>query len=82
MQDDEISSKSAEVESLKEQVADQDDLLLAAKRDCDSLQAEIARIQTENDSAKVPYYKTNDILFTVLIPYSMPYRNISIFQYL
>ena len=55
MQDDEISSKSAEVESLKEQVADQDDLLLAAKRDCDSLQAEIARIQTGNDSAKVPY---------------------------
>ena len=41
------------MESFKEQVADQEELLLASKRDCDALQAEIARIQTENDSAKV-----------------------------
>ncbi|XP_067931316.1 kinesin heavy chain-like [Watersipora subatra] len=50
--DDEISAKTTEVESFKEQVADQEELILASKRDCDALQAEIARIQTENDSAK------------------------------
>ena len=43
------------MESFKEQVADQEELLLASKRDCDALQAEIARIQTENDSAKVNF---------------------------
>jgi len=32
---------------------DQEELLIASKRDCDALQAEIARIQGENDSAKV-----------------------------
>lgn len=51
--DDEIQARTAEVQSYKEQVVDQDELYQATKRDNDALQAEINRIQAENESTKV-----------------------------
>lgn len=54
--DDEIQARTAEVQSYREQVVDQEELYVATKRDNDALQAEIGRIQIENESTKVSYW--------------------------
>lgn len=50
--DEEINQQSQFVETLKEQICDQEDLIANARRDYESLQVEMTRIQQENESAK------------------------------
>ena len=59
--DDEIQTKTQDIELLNEQLNDQEELLVSARRDCETLQSEINRIQSENDAAKVCrlYYPNN-----------------------
>ncbi|XP_064613809.1 kinesin heavy chain-like [Liolophura sinensis] len=50
--DEEINNQSQLIEKLKEQMLEQEDLISASRRDYDSLQAEMNRIQGDNESAK------------------------------
>lgn len=50
--DDEINQHSQLAEKLKEQMLEQEELIAATRRDYEVLQAEMARIQAENDAAK------------------------------
>lgn len=50
--DEEINQQSQYVEKLKEQMLEQDELIAATRRDYEALQAEMNRIQQENESAK------------------------------
>ncbi|XP_061193729.1 kinesin heavy chain-like isoform X1 [Saccostrea echinata] len=50
--DEEINELSQMIERLKEQMLEQEDLITMGKRDYDSLQQEMTRIQADNDSAK------------------------------
>ena len=51
-QDEEINQQSQLVEKLKEQMMEQEELIGATRRDYESLQQEMNRIQAENESAK------------------------------
>ncbi|XP_077979349.1 kinesin heavy chain-like isoform X2 [Glandiceps talaboti] len=48
----EIDSQSQLIEKLKQQMLDQEELIAATRRDYDSIQREMSRLQAENDSAK------------------------------
>nr|CAG4638948.1 EOG090X014G [Daphnia magna] len=50
--DEEINQQSQLVEKLKEQMMEQEELIGATRRDYESLQQEMNRIQAENESAK------------------------------
>eukprot|EP00079_Xenopus_tropicalis_P020625 XP_012811741.1 PREDICTED: kinesin heavy chain isoform X2 [Xenopus tropicalis] len=50
--DDEINQQSQLVEKLKQQMLDQDELLISTRGDNDKVQMELSRLQSENDSAK------------------------------
>ncbi|XP_076837119.1 kinesin-1 heavy chain-like isoform X2 [Brachyhypopomus gauderio] len=50
--DDEINQQSQLVEKLKQQMLDQEELLASSRRDFDSLQAELTRLQLENEASK------------------------------
>lgn len=50
--DEEINQQSQYVEKLKDQIMDQEELIANARRDYETLQAEMTRIQQENESAK------------------------------
>lgn len=50
--DDEIDKYSQHVEKLKEQMLEQEELISSSRRDNELLQAEMSRIQQENESAK------------------------------
>ena len=50
--DEEINQHSQFVEKLKEQIMDQEELIVNSRRDYESLQTEMTRIQQENESAK------------------------------
>ncbi|KAK2167750.1 hypothetical protein NP493_1263g00005 [Ridgeia piscesae] len=50
--DDEINNQCQLAEKLNEQMLEQEELIAATRRDFENLQAEMARIQAENDSAK------------------------------
>ncbi|KAB7506144.1 Kinesin heavy chain, partial [Armadillidium nasatum] len=50
--DEEINQQSQLAEKLKEQMLEQEELIAATRRDYEVLQAEMARIQEENDAAK------------------------------
>ncbi|BFZ02552.1 hypothetical protein BsWGS_05591 [Bradybaena similaris] len=50
--DDEINSQGQLIEKLKEQMLEQEELIANCRRDYDSSQAEMARIQADNESAK------------------------------
>ncbi|GAB0093254.1 Kinesin-like protein [Sergentomyia squamirostris] len=50
--DEEINQHSQYVEKLKEQIMDQEELIANTRRDFESLQTEMTRIQQENESAK------------------------------
>ncbi|XP_064087210.1 kinesin heavy chain-like isoform X1 [Macrobrachium nipponense] len=50
--DEEINQQSQLAEKLKEQMLEQEELIAATRRDYEVLQAEMSRIQAENDSAK------------------------------
>ncbi|KAJ8396081.1 hypothetical protein AAFF_G00021540 [Aldrovandia affinis] len=50
--DDEINQQSQLAEKLKQQMLDQDELLASSRRDHDNLQAELTRLQLENDASK------------------------------
>ncbi|KAK3587814.1 hypothetical protein CHS0354_019680 [Potamilus streckersoni] len=50
--DDEINNMAQLIENLKQQMLDQEELLTQTRRDYDSTQQEMARIQADNDSAK------------------------------
>ncbi|XP_030629115.1 kinesin-1 heavy chain isoform X2 [Chanos chanos] len=50
--DDEINQQSQLVEKLKQQMLDQEELLASSRRDHDNLQAELTRLQMENDASK------------------------------
>jgi kinesin family protein 5 len=50
--DDEIQSASQMSERLKQQMAEQEELIKAAKLDYETAQAEMSRIQSENEAAK------------------------------
>ncbi|MFT7809553.1 kinesin-1 heavy chain [Arapaima gigas] len=50
--DDEINQQSQLVEKLKQQMLDQEELLASSRRDHDNLQAELNRLQTENEASK------------------------------
>lgn len=50
--DDEINNTSQMIERLKEQMMEQEELISSGKKDYDVLQQEMARIQTDNESAK------------------------------
>lgn len=52
LQDEEINQQSQLVEKLKEQMMEQEELIGATRRDYESLQQEMNRIQAENESAK------------------------------
>lgn len=51
-QDEEINQQSQLVEKLKEQMMEQEELIGATRKDYESLQQEMNRIQAENESAK------------------------------
>uniref|UniRef100_A0A8C9WSB4 Kinesin-like protein n=1 Tax=Scleropages formosus TaxID=113540 RepID=A0A8C9WSB4_SCLFO len=51
-QDDEINQQSQLVEKLKQQMLDQEELLASSRRDHDNLQAELNRLQAENEASK------------------------------
>lgn len=50
--DDEINQQSQLVEKLKQQMLDQEELLASSRRDHDNLQAELSRLQLENEASK------------------------------
>ncbi|XP_037535745.1 kinesin heavy chain [Nematolebias whitei] len=50
--DDEINHQSQMVEKLKEQMLDQEELLASSRGDGERVQAELCRLQTENELAK------------------------------
>ncbi|KAG8452538.1 hypothetical protein GDO86_004356, partial [Hymenochirus boettgeri] len=50
--DDEINQHSQLVEKLKQQMLDQDELLISTRGDNDKVQRELSRLQSENDFAK------------------------------
>ncbi|XP_063808419.1 kinesin heavy chain isoform X3 [Pseudophryne corroboree] len=50
--DDEINQQSQLVEKLKQQMLDQDELLVSTRGDNDKVQMELSRLQSENDCAK------------------------------
>ncbi|CAJ0940320.1 unnamed protein product, partial [Ranitomeya imitator] len=50
--DDEINQQSQLVEKLKQQMLDQDELLISTRGDNDKVQMELTRLQSENDCAK------------------------------
>ncbi|XP_061110071.1 kinesin-1 heavy chain-like isoform X2 [Conger conger] len=50
--DDEINQQSQLAEKLKEQMLDQEELLACSRKDYDSLQAELNRLQMENEASK------------------------------
>lgn len=50
--DEEINQHSQYVEKLKEQILEQDELIASTRRDYETLQGEMNRIQQENESAK------------------------------
>uniref|UniRef100_A0AAY5EP68 Kinesin-like protein n=1 Tax=Electrophorus electricus TaxID=8005 RepID=A0AAY5EP68_ELEEL len=50
--DDEINQQSQLVEKLKQQMLDQEELLASSRRDFDNLQAELSRLQVENEASK------------------------------
>lgn len=50
--DEEINQQSQYAEKLKEQIMDQEELITNARKDYESLQSEMTRIQQENESAK------------------------------
>ncbi|KPP75450.1 kinesin-1 heavy chain-like, partial [Scleropages formosus] len=50
--DDEINQQSQLVEKLKQQMLDQEELLASSRRDHDNLQAELNRLQAENEASK------------------------------
>jgi len=52
LSDDEINNQSQMIERLKEQMMEQEELITSGKKDYDVLQQEMARIQTDNESAK------------------------------
>lgn len=52
MQDDEIQAASQLAERIKQQMAEQEELIRTGKNDYEQLQAEMQRIQGENDAAK------------------------------
>ncbi|XP_071990976.1 kinesin heavy chain isoform X2 [Engystomops pustulosus] len=50
--DDEINQQSQLVEKLKQQMLDQEELLISTRGDNDKVQMELSRLQSENDCAK------------------------------
>ncbi|XP_060048485.1 kinesin-1 heavy chain [Erinaceus europaeus] len=50
--DEEINQQSQLVEKLKTQMLDQEELLASTRRDQDNMQAELSRLQAENDASK------------------------------
>uniref|UniRef100_A0A8C0UVX5 Kinesin-like protein n=1 Tax=Cyanistes caeruleus TaxID=156563 RepID=A0A8C0UVX5_CYACU len=52
IKDEEINQQSQLVEKLKTQMLDQEELLASTRRDQDNLQAELNRLQAENDASK------------------------------
>ncbi|XP_068605314.1 kinesin-1 heavy chain [Brachionichthys hirsutus] len=50
--DEEINQQSQLAEKLKQQMLDQDELLASSRRDHDNLQAELNRLQAENEASK------------------------------
>lgn len=50
--DEEINQQSQLVEKLKQQMLDQEELLVSTRRDQDNLQAELSRLQLENEASK------------------------------
>lgn len=50
--DDEINQQSQLVEKLKQQMLDQEELLVSTRGDNDKVQMELSRLQSENDCAK------------------------------
>ncbi|XP_063283580.1 kinesin heavy chain isoform X3 [Pelobates fuscus] len=50
--DDEINQQSQLVEKLKQQMLDQEELLISTRGDNDKVQLELSRLQSENDCAK------------------------------
>ncbi|RXN07049.1 kinesin-1 heavy chain isoform X1 [Labeo rohita] len=50
--DDEINQQSQLAEKLKQQMLDQEELLASTRRDHDNLQAELTRLQMENEASK------------------------------
>ncbi|KAH0501610.1 Kinesin-1 heavy chain [Microtus ochrogaster] len=50
--DEEINQQSQLVEKLKTQMLDQEELLASTRRDQDNMQAELNRLQAENDASK------------------------------
>ncbi|KAJ8375970.1 hypothetical protein SKAU_G00065500 [Synaphobranchus kaupii] len=50
--DDEINQQSQLAEKLKQQMLDQEELLASSRRDHDNLQAELNRLQAENEASK------------------------------
>ncbi|KAG7487476.1 hypothetical protein MATL_G00023940 [Megalops atlanticus] len=50
--DDEINQQSQLAEKLKQQMLDQEELLASSRRDHDNLQAELNRLQMENEASK------------------------------
>ncbi|KAM4705513.1 kinesin-1 heavy chain [Rhinophrynus dorsalis] len=50
--DEEINQQSQLVEKLKQQMLDQEELLASTRRDQDNMQAELNRLQAENDASK------------------------------
>uniref|UniRef100_A0A4W4E5G1 Kinesin-like protein n=1 Tax=Electrophorus electricus TaxID=8005 RepID=A0A4W4E5G1_ELEEL len=50
--DDEINQQSQLAEKLKQQMLDQEELLASSRRDHDNLQAELTRLQLENEASK------------------------------
>ncbi|KAG5265314.1 hypothetical protein AALO_G00240890 [Alosa alosa] len=50
--DDEINQQSQLTEKLKEQMLDQEELLASSRRDHESLQGELSRLQQENEASK------------------------------
>ncbi|XP_073702583.1 kinesin-1 heavy chain isoform X2 [Garra rufa] len=50
--DEEINQQSQLVEKLKQQMLDQEELLASSRRDHDNLQAELTRLQLENEASK------------------------------
>lgn len=50
--DDEINQQSQHIEKLKDQLVEQDEIIASARREYETLQGEMNRIQQENESAK------------------------------
>jgi len=50
--DDELDKQSQLIEKLKEQIIEQEELILSCRRDNELLQQEISRLQQENESSK------------------------------